>query len=100
MQAEAYLADLDGTRSPLTPPWIDLGDWGQERVAPQKEARVDEKKKLVQLRRRAAKSVVFAADPTNHGSIDQPLSGLRIRLFGFNAPLSFVPIRVCAGESI
>lgn len=61
VQAEAYLADLDGTRSPLTAPWIDLGDWGQERVAPQKEAQVEKKKtkKLVELWRRASKSLLF-----------------------------------------
>lgn len=35
VQAEAFLADFDGTRSPLMSQWIDRGDWGQERVAPQ-----------------------------------------------------------------
>lgn len=81
VQAEAYLADLDGARSPLAPSWIDLGDWGQERVASQKEARVEEKKqKTCQTSAQGCKvSVVFAADPTNHGSIDRcPGRGSRL----------------------
>lgn len=59
-QVEAYLADLDGTCSPLMSPWVDRGDWGQEWVAPQKGEQVGgAKKQLVGLQLRAAKSLLF-----------------------------------------
>lgn len=78
---EAYLADLDGTCSPLMSPWIDRGDWGQERVAPQKGDQDEEKKKTCRTSAKGCKvSVVSASESTNHSSIDRPLSGLSVSI--------------------
>lgn len=72
------MADLDGTRSPLAPSWIDLGDWGQERVASQKEARVEEKKKNLSNFGAGLQSLCCFCSRPDQSRLHRPLSGPRV----------------------